>query len=194
MLLQDTYKYILIILVQLLLGSVIFGLLHRLVKQISRLAAGLLQGGVDGGGMLLEEWEDYLGVDDSRAVVVDGGHAPDHEQALAEPIEGNPASNEVSEVFNDGEESEDHPVSEPLRVVSLHLGLQGHDGAVGRVDKTNGVGHQLPPEAKSQPGEGKANDSIGQVESLHSEVVLQHFEGVPNHSLLMDCFVELVRI
>jgi len=192
MLLQD--KYTLIILVQLLLGSVIFGLLHCLVEQVASLAASLLNGGVDGRGVLLEERQNYLGVDDSGAVVVDGSHAPDHEQALAQPVEGNPASNEVSEVLQDGEKGEDHPVCEPLGVVPLSLGLEGLDGAVGGVRKTDPVSHQLSSEAKGQPGDGEANDSIGKVEPLYSTVFLQDFERVPNHSLLVDGFVELVRI
>ena len=51
-------KYTLIILVQLLLGSEIFRLLHGLVEHVAGLASGLLQGFVDGGGVLLEERKD----------------------------------------------------------------------------------------------------------------------------------------
>ena len=41
-----------------MLGSEIFGLLHGLVEHISGLGACLLQGFVNGGGMLLEERQD----------------------------------------------------------------------------------------------------------------------------------------
>ena len=41
-----------------MLGSEIFCLLHGLVEHVSGLAAGLLQGLVDGGGVLLEERQD----------------------------------------------------------------------------------------------------------------------------------------
>ena len=46
-----------------------------------------------------------------------------------------PSSDEVSEVLQDGEGSEDHPVGHPLGVVALLLGLQGLDGTVGGVGK-----------------------------------------------------------
>ena len=48
----------LVILVQLLLGSEIFGLLHSLVEHVPGLASCLLQSFVNGGGMLLEERQD----------------------------------------------------------------------------------------------------------------------------------------
>ena len=48
----------LIILVQLLLGSEILCLLHGLVEHLSGFAASLLQGFVDGRGVLLEERQD----------------------------------------------------------------------------------------------------------------------------------------
>ena len=54
-------KYTLIVLVQLLLGSEIFRLLHGLVEKISGLATSLLQGFVNGWGMLLEERQDNPG-------------------------------------------------------------------------------------------------------------------------------------
>ena len=56
-------KYTLVILVQLLLGGEIFCLLKGLVENFSGFAASLLQGLVDGGGMLLEERQDNPGQD-----------------------------------------------------------------------------------------------------------------------------------
>ena len=46
-----------------------------------------------------------------------------------------PAGDEVREVLQDGEGSEDHPVGQPLGVVTLLLGLQRLNGTVGRVGK-----------------------------------------------------------
>ena len=54
-----------------------------------------------------------------------------------------PASDEISEVLNNGEEGKDDPVGEPLRIVVLHRALQGLDGAVGRVEEAHSVGQQL---------------------------------------------------
>ena len=41
--------------------------------------------------------ESLLGVDDGGSVVVHGRHAPDEEEALGEPVERHPASDEVWE-------------------------------------------------------------------------------------------------
>jgi hypothetical protein len=35
------------------------------------------------------------GVDDLRSVVLHGRHAPDHEEALGEPVEGNPPNQDI---------------------------------------------------------------------------------------------------
>ena len=75
---------------------------------------------------MLEE----VGPDD--AVVDDGGalhgrHAPQQEGVLDEPVEGDPADEEVREELEAGEEGEDDPVHQPLRVVRLRARLQGLD-------------------------------------------------------------------
>ena len=46
---------------------------------------------------------------------------------LDEPVEGDPADEEVREEFEAGEEGEDDPVHQPLRVVRLRARLQGLD-------------------------------------------------------------------
>lgn len=46
-----------------------------------------------------------------------------------------PAGDEVREILEDREGSEDHPVGEPLSVVALLLGLQRLNGAVCGVGK-----------------------------------------------------------
>ena len=35
------------------------------------------------------------GIDDLRSVVLHGGHAPDHEEALHQPVEGHPANQDI---------------------------------------------------------------------------------------------------
>ncbi len=41
------------------------------------------------------ESETVPGVDDLRSVVLHGRHAPDHEEALGEPVEGNPPNQDI---------------------------------------------------------------------------------------------------
>ena len=92
-----------------------------------------------------------------------------------------PAGDEVSEVLQDGEGSEDHPVGQPLSVVALLLGLQGLDGAVGGVGKPDNnindapnvtinvitlpdhVGKKLSSKSKSKPRSYQTNHSISNV-------------------------------
>ena len=74
-------------------------------------------------------------IDDCSSIAVQRRHAPDQEGDLAEPVEGDPASDEVSEVLDDGEGGKYDPVGEPLGVVSFTLGLQSFDGTVGGVGK-----------------------------------------------------------
>ena len=38
---------------------------------------------------------------------------------LAEPVDGEPSDDDIRGVFNDAEESEDHPIGQPLSVVLL---------------------------------------------------------------------------
>ena len=104
---RDKIHINLVNLVQLLLGSEIFCLLHGLVEDLSSFATSLLKGFVDGRGVLLEERQDnpgreiirqsekvfdadkLLGVDDRGSVIFHGSHAPHHEQTLAQPVERN---------------------------------------------------------------------------------------------------------
>ena len=88
-----------------------------------------------------------------------------------------------------------HPVCQPLDVIILHLGLQGSDGAVGRVGKPtkrhvftdaalsvlllpDKVGKKLSPESKSKPGHHESDDAVSNVQPLDPSVVLQSLEGV----------------
>ena len=54
-----------------------------------------------------------------------------------------PASDEISEVLNNGEEGKDDPVGEPLRVVVLDRTLESLDGAVCWVEESHSVGQKL---------------------------------------------------
>jgi len=112
---------------------------------------------------VVEQGQDNLVIYDGSSIAIQRGHAPDQEGDLAEPVEGNPASDEVSEVFDNREGSEDHPVGEPLGVVRFALGLQSFDGAVGRVGKPNHVGKKLSSKSKSKPCSYQTNHSISNV-------------------------------
>merc|ERR1719270_1707549 len=84
------------------------------------------------------------------------------------------------------------PVSEPLRVVVLRRALQRLDRAVRGVDEAHNVGQQLRPKTESQPKDNDTAETIGDVEPLHSSVVFQHLERVPNHALLVKGLVQLL--
>ena len=99
-----------------------------------------------------------------------------------------------------------HPVCQPLDVIILHLGLQGSDGAVGRVGKPtkkrhiftdatlfvlllpDKVGKKLSPESKSKPGHHESDDAVSNVQPLDPSVVLQSLEGVS------DLMITLLRL
>lgn len=183
---------VIVVLVELSFSSNVLGFIKSFVKDVSSLASGFLNGPVDCWGMLLEHWQDDLGVDDGSSIVVHGGHAPDHEQALAQPVKGDPASDEVSKVLNYGESSKNDPVGEPLGIVALQGGLKGSDGAVSWVGKSNGVSQKLGSKSKSQPSGQKSSNAIGNVGPLNSSVILEDFEGVANHALLVERLAELV--
>ena len=85
----------LIILVELLLSGVVLRLLHRLVEQVPGLVSRLSDGTVDGALVLPEQGQDHVGVDDLGPVALEGRHAPHQEDDLAQPVEGDPASDEV---------------------------------------------------------------------------------------------------
>ena len=75
--------------------------------------------------MLEEVGPDDAVVDDGGAL--EGGHAPQEEGALHEPVHGDPPDEGVGEELSDGEDGEDDPVHQPLRVVRLGARLQGLD-------------------------------------------------------------------
>ena len=119
-------------------------------------------------------------------------------QSLLLSRQSHPAGDEISKVLDDGEEGKDDPVGEPLRVVALRSTLEGLDGAVGWVEESHSVGQQLnekmfqkvtrtrktktnlSSKSKSEPQDNDASKSVGDVQSLHPGVILQHFERVSN--------------
>ena len=132
-----------LVLVELMLGSHVLGLLSEPAHVAARLILGLGQDLVDVTLVLVEEGENHLGVDDGGSVGLDRCEAPAEEEALGEPVEGEPADSGVGEVLDDGEEGEDDPVDQPAGLVVLVRALQGLDGAVGRVGEPYSHGQEL---------------------------------------------------
>lgn len=93
--------------------------------------------------MLQEVWPDDFGVHDDAAVVVDGRHAPDEEDALQEPVEWNHLGDVQREELEDREAGEDHPVSQPFGVVALVFRLHGLHRHVRWVGDTDDVTENL---------------------------------------------------
>ena len=96
-----------------------------------------------------------LVVDDRGSL--QGGHAPEEEDTLEEPVKGDPSDQQVWEELQDWEKCEYDPVHEPLRVVVLGAALQGLDRAVGGVNESDEVAQQLGAEAEHQPQGHKGN-------------------------------------
>ena len=70
---------------------------------------------------------------------------PQEEKALDHVIKGDPLDQEAHGVFRNGEETEHHPVGEPLSIIDRLGRFDGLEGHVGGVRETEEVGHQLHP-------------------------------------------------
>jgi len=90
-------------------------------------------------------------VQNDGAIEVSGDHQPDQEEALQQPIERNPPGDEVHEEFKNREDSEDHPVGEPLLIVVGSRSLDGMDGHIGWIRETDDITDELPGEAERKP-------------------------------------------
>jgi len=129
-----------VVLVELMLRGHVLRLLRHLVQEVPSLALSLGKCCVNVALVFHEEGKDHLGIDDISAIGFDWSHAPDKEKAFGEPVERHPAGDEIGEVLDDGEEGEDDPVGEPLRVVVLQRTLKSLYGAVGWVEESHKVG------------------------------------------------------
>ena len=125
------------------MSSHVLGLLGEPVQEAASLTLGIGQDLVDVTLVLEEEGQNQLGVDDVSSVVLDRREAPAEEDALGEPVEGEPADSGVGEGLEDGEEGKDDPVDQPAGLVVLVEALQGLDGAVGGVDESNSECQEL---------------------------------------------------
>lgn len=82
-------------------------------------------------------------VHDHAAVVLDGGHAPDEEDALQEPVEGNNFANVKREELDGREHGEDDPVSEPLGVIGFVFCFDGLHRDVSWISDADDVAEDL---------------------------------------------------
>jgi len=151
----------------------------------------LIDDPVDGGLVGPEPWQDDGAIDLLGSL--EGRHAPDEEDALGEPVEGDPAHQDVGEKLQDGEASEDHPVHQPLRVVILVPALQGLDRAVSGVEEADEVAQQGRAVAEHQPTGGEADETVGQVVLLDAHLALQHGQVVVHCGVLEHQPIEPVH-
>lgn len=100
--------------------------------------------------VFLEVWQDDLVVHDGRSVVFDWHHAPDEEDALQQPVEGNNLHQEEGEVLEHRQDTVDDPVGEPSGVVLLCAGFDRFHGNVRRISHSNGVTQDLCGIAEGQ--------------------------------------------
>jgi len=92
-----------------------------------------------------------------------GQREPQEEDKLESEVKGEPV-NDADKALNHGEEGEDDPVGQPLRVVGLGRGEEGTERIVGGNGETSEVGQELATEVEDdkEKVEGdEADDSIG---------------------------------
>ena len=71
-----------------------------------------------------------------------GEHEPDDSKGLESVVEGEPVEDNVDEALDEGEESEHHPVSQPLHVVLGLRSLKRDEREVGRDEEAKHVGEE----------------------------------------------------
>lgn len=104
-----------------------------------------------------ERSEDDLGTVERRQ------GQPQEEDELEDEVEGEPVD-DVDEALQDGKESKDNPVRQPLGVVSSARSEQGVQRVVAGNDKASKVGEQLAAEVEDDEEEvesGEADDGVG---------------------------------
>lgn len=101
-----------------------------------------------------------------HGAIVDGAEAPDEEDNLSEPVEGEPTEEPSAEEVKEAEERKDYPVCEPLHVVVRLMCLQGGDGLVGGVDEADQVADQLGKVPEDHVEGEEAKDALSDVDPL----------------------------
>lgn len=113
----------------------------------SRLFLGIGHGGINSGLVLFQEIF-------QKAIVQELGppglwqEGPEEECQLEGVVERDPVEQKVGKDFNDGEESKNDPIDEPLRVVSLDLGFDGLKRLEGGVDESNNAAEGTSADAE----------------------------------------------
>lgn len=100
--------------------------------------------------VFLEVWQDDLVVHDGRSVVLNWHHAPDEEDALQQPVEGDDLHQEEGEMLEHRQNTVDDPVGEPSGVVLLCAGFDRFHGNVRRICHANGITQDLCGIAEGQ--------------------------------------------
>lgn len=100
-------------------------------------------GGLEGSQVGQESRADELVVDELRSVEPAGQEAPDEDDGLEQPVEGDQGQDKIREEFNEAEASKNHPVGQPDGIVLLVPTLDGQYGCVGGVCESDSVADQL---------------------------------------------------
>ena len=115
-----------------------------------------------------QKWHD-LGLDEGRVddlgTLVSRVEAPHQKRHLADEVKGDEVDEWLGDALDELEEGKHQPVSEPLRVVILVVGLNGLDGRIGRIEVGHQVNHKVPPAQKKHEDHGQADEQ-------HSDVLL----------------------
>ena len=86
---------------------------------------------------------------------------PEEERQLERIVKGDPVEEEINTDLNDGKESVDNPIDEPLSIVSAVLALDRLERFEGRVDEADYIAKRAGTDARKnceEGHEGEAND------------------------------------
>lgn len=130
---------------------------------------------IDGTMVLQEVGSYYTVVDNNWPIEAGWNHEPNENRELrckknyakalpniakyhlCQPIQWEPAHDRVGEELNYGKHGKNHPVRQPLGIIVLGGRLDGMNGRVGRIQKTDRVAHQLSRASEGQPKSQEAN-------------------------------------
>jgi hypothetical protein len=143
--------------------------------------ARLLEVSADGRGQ--ERSENELGTPEGRE------REPEEEDELENKVKGEPVDN-LDEALNDGKESENDPISQPLSIILLVVGEESTKRVVAGDDETSKVGKKLAAEVEDDEEEVESSDTDDGVGLGNASLLLKVVEG----GVLGELTVELTKV
>jgi len=134
--------------------------------------------------MLNVEWTNEVGVNHMRAQ----SHRQveiEQEGALQQPIERKVVGDSVREELHHIQQSENHPIGQPLSVVILASAFDSSNGDISRIEKARDVAQQLGPSSKQQVESMKHDQASNNMKSLDARLCFHRRDEVGYHARFM---------